>query len=103
MPLQNVFILNVYQIANPACQWCNLSYKFHSRKLFLCFILNSFLVDAASQCGLCFTSHSFQALCCLAFPFLLAGLSPKVGAISLLEQTVPPHQLLLATSTYPTA
>lgn len=67
MPLQNVFILNVYQIANPACQLCNLCY----RKLFLCFVLNSFLVDAASQCGLCFTFSLISSIVLLGIPLSL--------------------------------
>lgn len=76
MPLQNVFILNVYQIANPACQLCNLCQKSHPRKLFLCFIPDSFLVDATSQCGLCFTLSLIPSIVLLGIP-----LSP-CGAIS---------------------
>jgi len=105
MPLQNLFILNVYQIANPACQLCNFCYNFHPRRLFLFFFLNSFLGDAAAQHRLCFTlwlvskhrpvGHS---------PFPSHGHPHRhVGAISLLERTVTPHQLLLATPTSPAA
>lgn len=52
MLLQNSFIFNVYQIANPACQLCHFSYKFCFRRLFLFYFMNSFLRDAASQHGL---------------------------------------------------
>lgn len=105
MPLQNLFTLNVYQIANPACQLCNFCYNFHSRRLFLFFFLNSFLGDAASQRGLCFTSWLFSKHCpagCSPLP-LQCHPHRYVGAISLLERTVTPHQLLLATPTFPAA
>lgn len=91
MPLQNLFILKVYQIANPACQLCNFCYNFHPRRLFVCFFLNSFLGDAASLCGLCFTSWLILSIVCRAFPCPLQGGPHRyIGAISLSEQAVTP-------------
>lgn len=77
MPLQNLFILNVYQIANPACQLCNFCYKFHPRRLFLseffprrcCFPV---------QATLHLVVH-FQASSCRASPSPLATPSPQAG------------------------
>ena len=103
IPLQNLFILNVYQIANPACQLCSFCYNFHHRRLFLCFFPNSFLGDAASKRGLCFTSWLISKHCPAGHSPLPSQSHPHryVGAISLLEQAVTPHQLLLATPTFP--
>lgn len=78
MLLQNLFILNVYQITNPACQLCHFSYKFCFRRLFLFFFINSFLRDAAVQDGLFHLLVDFQALCCGVFPSPFAGPSPQV-------------------------
>lgn len=75
MPLQNLFICNAYQIANPACQLCNFCCNFHSRRLSL-FFLYYFLGDASYQCGL----SGLTSSCCSVghFPLSPCRANPQV-------------------------
>lgn len=75
MPLQNLFVCNAYQIANPACQLCNFCCNFHSRRLSL-FFLYYFLGDASYQCGL----SGLTSSCCSVghFPLSPCRANPQV-------------------------